>query len=184
LVFEPDHDESVTTCSSSCGSSAKLLNLVHPHFQQVLNRLATTYHGGSPYFLCCYERLCKKLHDEGHKNAILIGLPLLSMKLNVMNNNFAGYILGETILSRGTITADIYFIYVHNIYRGRGYATILYDTFENLVVARSVKVGVKSVTLRVTLKECILSGVLFWKKKDFEGSANSVCLIKQLKCYY
>ena len=85
------------------------------------------------------------------------------------------------------VTADIYFIYVHNIYRRSGYATILYDTFENLVVARSVKVGVKSVTLRVTLKECSRVVYFFGKRKILKVlccELNSVCLIKQLKFYY
>ena len=157
-----------------------VLDLLYPEFKTCLHKLSTSP-SSSPYFLRSYEKLCSQHIEEGCQNAVLLGMYVFndcSQQSCIM-----GYLLGETSISRSVITGDIYFLFVHNLYRGHGFATTLYDYFEKLVVSRSVSLGVKSVTMRITMKECIRSSFDFWKKLIFVGSNNSVCLIKQIKCY-
>jgi GNAT superfamily N-acetyltransferase len=163
-------------------SSGQLLEIVNPEFKRLLCDISTS-RNSSPYFLRCYEVLCKRYTDEGNKNGILIGLNLTHQDSTAVlkKYKFGGYILGESILSRGSIIGDIYFVYVHKIYRGKGYASVLYNSFENVVIERSESVGIKSANIRITMKECIRSSVLFWHKQNFVGSDTSACLIKELK---
>lgn len=136
----------------------------------------------SPYFLRCYEDLCRK-YTEGSRNAVLLGLRIVVTTGEVFINNVfcGGYVLGEIILSRSSLTGDIYFIYVHDNLRGSGYGTKLYQLFERAVVDRSAGVGVKTATIRISLKPCIVNSLSFWKMNGFEGSKESACLIKNLK---
>ena len=145
--------------------------------------LSTSFHS-SPYFLRCYEDLCRKYTSEGSRNAILIGLRRVTSVDMYINNNillWGGYILGEIFLSRSSLTGDIYFIYVHTILRKNGYGMKLYQLFERAVIDRSASVGIKTVMIRISLKPCIVHSIEFWKMNGFNGSTNSVCLIKNIK---
>jgi hypothetical protein len=86
-----------------------------------------------------------------------------------------GYLLGgETNISRSIINGDIYFLYVHNMYRGHGHTTTLYEYFKSVVLARSDSLGVKSATVRVPMKDCICSSFKFWKNLKIQGYDNSI----------
>lgn len=144
----------------------------------------STSFDSSPYFLRCYNDLCRKYSEEGCRNAVLIGL-----KREINDDNFVlysydmicgGYILGEILLSRGSITAEIYFVYVKDSLRRNGYGTILYRLFERAVYDRSASVGVKVAIIRVSLKQCIVHSTKFWNTQGFDGSKDSVCLLKKL----
>ena len=99
------------------------LQLIDTDFGAVLRELSTSFHS-SPYFLRCYEDLCRKYTVEGSRNDMLIGLRrVTSVDMYINNNNillWGGYILGEILLSRSSLTGDIYFIYVHTILRKKG----------------------------------------------------------------
>ncbi len=93
-----------------------------------------------------------------------------------------GYVLGEIILSRSSLIADIYFIYVHDKLRGVGNGAHLYQCFEDTVKQRAASVGVKiSIVIRIPLKHCIVNSVSFWRKLGFEGFEHSICLVKNIK---
>ncbi len=47
---------------------------------------------------------------------------------------------------------------------------------------RGASVGVKLVIeIRITIKHCIVNRIQFWTKLGFEGSEESICLIKNIK---
>ena len=94
-----------------------------------------------------------------------------------------GYVLGEIILSRSSLIADIYFIYVHDKLRGVGNGAHWYQCFEDTVKQRGASVGVKiSIVIRIPLKHCIVNSVIsFWRKLGFEGFEHSICFIKNIK---
>jgi len=144
--------------------------------------LAKSFHS-SPYFLRCYEELCKKYtSSEGCRNALLIGLRRLNDVVVDRVSVMGGYVLGEMILSRSSLTADIYFIYVFENCRNCGNGAKLYRCFEDTVKERSAFVGAKlSVLIRVPIKHCIVHSISFWRKLGFEGSEDSICLIKTIK---
>ena len=141
-----------------------VLDLLDPEFKTCLHELSTSP-SSSPYFLRSYEKLCSQHIEEGCQNAVLLGMHVFNDCSQ--HSCITGYLLGETSISRSVITGDIYFLFVHNLYRGHGFATTLYDYFEKLVVSRSVSLGVKSVTMRITMKECIRSSFDYWKKLIF-----------------
>ena len=109
---------------------------------------------------------------------MLIGLRrVTSVDMYINNNNillWGGYILGEILLSRSSLTGDIYFIYVHTILRKKGYGMKLYQLFERAVIDRSASVGIKTVMIRISLKPCIEQSIEFWKMNGFNGSTDSV----------
>jgi len=150
-------------------------------FHHLLMILAKSFHS-SPYFLRCYEELCMKYTAEGCRNALLIGLRRLNAVVVGVSIILDGYVLGEIILSRSSLTADIYFIYVSEQWRDCGNGAKLYRCFEDTVKERSAFVGAKlSVLIRVPIKHCIVHSISFWRKLGFEGSEDSICLIKTIK---
>ena len=155
------------------------LGLFDDGFKSILVALSTSLES-SPYFLRGYDNLCSKYMNEGNRNAVLISLRRISCDDSMYNMLCAGYILGEVILSRGSITGDTYFIYVHDILRGHGLGTKLYHLFERAVIDRGASVGVKVAAIRISLRQCIVKSVSFWKKHGFDGSEESSCLIKTL----
>ena len=85
-----------------------------------------------------------KYRSEGCRNAVLIGLRRLNDVVVVgASSMLGGYVLGEISLSRSTLTADIYFIYVFDNWRDCGNGATLYRFFEDIVKERSAYVGVK-----------------------------------------
>jgi GNAT superfamily N-acetyltransferase len=93
-----------------------------------------------------------------------------------------GYVLGEIILSRSSLIADIYFIYVREKWRGCGNGVKLYRWFEDAVKQRTASVGVKiTILIRIPMKYCIVNSIRFWRKLGFEGCEDSICLIKTIK---
>ena len=80
----------------------EVLDLQDSQFKVYLDELSTSP-SSSPYFLRCYEDLCRKYTSEGSRNAILIGLRRVTSVDMYINNNillWGGYILGEIFLSR------------------------------------------------------------------------------------
>lgn len=140
-------------------------------------QLSTSF-DSSPYFMRCYNDLCLKHKSEGCRNAVLIGLRQVSDVAVGTFHICGGYVLGEIILSRSSIVGDIYFIYVQDSKRGNGYGRKLYLLFEIVVRERSVSVGMKVAVIRISIKQCIINSISFWKRLGFIGSANSVCLTK------
>ena len=122
---------------------------------------------------------CQKYLSEGNRNAILVGLRSSNFNSAVHNSSVAGYIFGE--LSRSSVTGYIYFIYVHDNLRGKGYGKDLCRLFEDVVKERSANAGVNVVVIRISLKLCIKNSVSFWNHHGFEGSKNSVYLTKTIK---
>ena len=169
---------SIYTLDLRRNARVEVLDLQDSQFKVCLDELSTSP-SGSPYFLRCYESLCRKLNNEGCKNAVLLCIYIFND--SVRDVYVGGYLLGETNISRSIITGDIYFLYVHNMYRGHGHATTLYEYFERVVLARSDSLGVKSATVRVSMKECIRNSFKFWKNLKFQGYDDSICLIKQIK---
>ena len=92
--------------------------------------------------------------------------------------------LGEISLSRSTLTADIYFIYVFENWPDCGNGANLHRWFEDIVMERSAFVGVKvAILIRMPIKHCIVhSIVIFWRKLGFEGSEDSICFTRTTKC--
>ena len=160
-----------------------MLSLFDDGFRKVLEILSKSY-DSSPYFLRAYASLCQKYNSDGNRNALLVGLRRVGTNncLHTNNNSIVGgYLLGETILSRSSITGDIYFIYVHDNVRGTGNGTILCRMFEEVVKERSLSIGVTVAIIRISLKPCIVNSVSFWNKQGFEGSKSSVFLTKTIK---
>ena len=58
-----------------------------------------------------------KYRSEGCRNAVLVGLRRLNDVVVGASSMLGGYLLGEISLSRSTLTADIYFIYVFDKWR-------------------------------------------------------------------
>jgi GNAT superfamily N-acetyltransferase len=114
---------------------------------------------------------------------MLIGLRRLNDACHVGNSSIlGGYVLGEIILSRSSLTADIYFIYVRDKWRGFGNGVKLYRCFENAVKERTASVGVKiTILIRIPMRHCIVNSIRFWRKLGFEGFEDSICLIKTIK---
>ena len=78
---------------------------------------------------------------------------------------------GEIILSRSSLIADIYFIYVFKKWRDSGNGAKLYQCFEDTVNERSASVGVKlAIRIRIPMKHCIVNSIVFWKKLDLKDS--------------
>ena len=95
---------------------------------------------------------------------------------------FLGDMCWEIILSRIILAANIYFIFICKEWRGFGNGAKLYRYFEDTVRERSASVGVKLVIeIRITIKHCIVNSIQFWRKLGFEGSEESICLIKIIK---
>ena len=157
-----------------------MLSLFDDGFKKVLEALATSF-DSSPYFLRAYDALCDKYNSEGNRNALLVGLRLTNINKYGHNSILGGYILGETILSRNSVTGDIYFIYVDDNMRGNGHGTKLYLLFEGVVKERAAKIGVNVAVIRISLKPCIANSVSFWNKHGFEGSKTSMFLTKTIK---
>ena len=124
-----------------------------------------------------------KYRLEGCRNAVLIGLRRLNDGVVVgASSMLGGYVLGEISLSRSTLSADIYFIYVFDKWRDCGNGAMLYRCFEDIVTERSAYVGVKvGILIRIPIKHCIVHSIIFWRKLGFEGSEDSICLIKSIK---
>lgn len=114
---------------------------------------------------------------------MLIGLRRLHDAHHVGSSSILrGYVLGEIILSRSSLTADIYFIYVSEKWRGCGNGVKLYRWFEDAVKQRTASVGVKiTILIRIPMKHCIVHSIRFWRKLGFEGCEDSICLIKTIK---
>ena len=76
-------------------------------FKTLLISESTNY-SCSPYFIRCYDLLCKEYVSLGSRSYILPGLqrPLARTDINI------GYILGESKLSRNLLTANIFYINV------------------------------------------------------------------------
>jgi hypothetical protein len=60
-----------------------------------------------------------KYRSEGCRNAVLVGLRRLNDVVVGASSMLGGYLLGEISLSRSTLTADIYFIYVFDKWPAR-----------------------------------------------------------------
>ena len=164
--------------------SGETLQLLDDGFHHLLMTLAKSYHS-SPYFLRCYEELCVKYRSEGSRNAVLIGLKRVNVVDDVVGSCkiLGGYILGEIVLSRSSLTADIFlYTYVCKKWRDSGNGAKLYRCFEDTVKERSASVGVKvTIVVRIPMKPCIVKSFSFWRNLGFEGFGDSVCLIKKLK---
>jgi len=91
-----------------------------------------------------------------------------------------GYLLGEIILSRNALVGDIYFIYVNDILRRNGWATILCRLFERVVYDRGSSVGLKVAIIRISMKQCIVNSTRFWNKQGFEGRKDSAYFTKTI----
>ena len=74
---------------------------------------------------------------------MLIGLRRLNDVVVGASSMLGGIVLGKISLSRSTLTADIYFIYVFNKWRDCGNGATLNRFFEDIVKERSAYVGVK-----------------------------------------
>ena len=123
-----------------------------------------------------------KYRSEGCRNAVLVGLRRLNDVVVGASSMLGGYLLGEISLSRSTLTADIYFIYVFDKWRDCGHGATLYRCFEDIVKERSAYVGVKiAILIRIPIKHCIVHSIVFWRKLGFEGSEDSISLIKTIK---
>ena len=123
-----------------------------------------------------------KYRMEGCRNAVLIGLRRSNDVVVGCSSMLGGYVLGEISLSRSTLTADIYFIYVFEKWRDCGNGAKLYRCFEDIVKERSAFVGLKvAILVRIPIKHCIVHSIIFWRKLGFEGSEDSICLIKTIK---
>jgi len=159
-----------------------ILQLLDDRFHHLLVTLAKSF-DSTPYFLRCYDDLCLKYRSEGCRNAVLIALRRLNdVNDDVCSSMLVGYVLGEIILSRSSLIADIYFIYVFNKWRDSGKGAKLYQCFEDTVKERSASVGVKlAITIRIPMKHCIVNSIVFWKKLGFVGLEDSIFLIKNIK---
>ena len=114
---------------------------------------------------------------------MLIGLRRLNDVVVGDSSILGGYVLGEISLSRSTLIADIYFIYVFEKWRDCGNSAKLYRCFEDIVKERSAFVGAKvAILIRIPIKHCIVHSIIFWRKLGFEGSEESICLIKTINC--
>jgi len=114
-------------------------------------------YSSSPYFIRCYDRLCKEYVSLGNRSYILLGLqrPPARTDINI------GYILGESKLSRNLLTADIFYINFLLAMRGCGHGKRLLEAFETEAKFRSSSVGVFSMSVRIVMKNCIrASGVV------------------------
>lgn len=157
------------------------INLLDKCFHDLLVKLSKSFNS-SPYFLRCYDDLCLKYRSEGCRNAVLIGLRQILGDQISCSGIFGGYVLGDITLSRNSLAANIYFIFICNEWRGCGNGAKLYRYFEDTVRERSASVGVKLVIeIRITIKHCIVNSIQFWRKLGFEGSEESICLIKIIK---
>ena len=146
-------------------------------FKTLLISESTNY-SSSPYFIRCYDRLCKEYVSLGNRSYILLGLqrpPAARTDINI------GYILGESKLSRNLLTADIFYINVLLAMRGCGHGKRLLEAFETEAKFRSSSVGFFSISIRIVMKTCIRSSYRFWSSVGFVGDINADILLKTIK---
>ena len=146
-------------------------------FKTLLISESTNY-SSSPYFIRCYDRLCKEYVSLGNRSYILLGLQRPLARTDDIN---IGYILGESKLSRNLLTADIFYINVLQAKRGRGHGKRLLEAFEREAKFRSSSVGVFSISIRIVMKTCIRSSHRFWSSVGFVGDINADILLKTIK---
>ena len=131
----------------------------------MLERLSTSY-DSSPIFLKNYRNLVKG-YKEGKHNSLIL-------ELRYFDSEHRGYIFGCTNASRDSIISDILFIYIFPLWRNKGYAKLLVQSYEDRIKLACNQLGVQKALIRIVMKHCIENSYDFWIKNEFEGSKSSI----------
>ena len=70
--------------------------------------------------------------------------------------------------------SDILFIYIFPLWRKKGYATLLVQSYEHRIKNACNQIGAKKACIRIVMKHCIKESYDFWIKNKFEGSQSSI----------